>query len=139
MPKKYISKAIILATVALIFSMHQATPGQKKRPKGVKADPVAIKTVPPEISYTVSMSKPWTHLLEVEMRVKWAKMPEKTELKMPVWTPGSYLIREYARIIKARTYDQVAVPVGVVGFLGLCRVVTHGRAQAWIQSRRRHL
>ena len=43
------------------------------------------------------MPKPWTHLLEVEMRVKWAQMPEKAELKMPVWTPGSYLVREYAR------------------------------------------
>ncbi len=46
------------------------------------------------------MSKPWTHLLEVEMRVKWARMPEKLELKMPVWTPGSYLIREYARHVQ---------------------------------------
>jgi len=27
-------------------------------------------------------------------------MPEKAELKMPVWTPGSYLIREYARHVE---------------------------------------
>lgn len=46
------------------------------------------------------MTKPWTHLLEVEMRVRWNKMPAKTELKMPVWTPGSYLIREYARHVQ---------------------------------------
>jgi predicted metalloprotease with PDZ domain len=27
-------------------------------------------------------------------------MPEKTEIKMPVWTPGSYLVREYARHVQ---------------------------------------
>jgi predicted metalloprotease with PDZ domain len=54
----------------------------------------------PEISYTVSLTKPWTHLLEVEMRVKWQRMPDKTEIKMPVWTPGSYLVREYARHVQ---------------------------------------
>lgn len=46
------------------------------------------------------MSKPWTHLLEVEMRIQNEKMPAKTELVMPVWTPGSYLIREYARHVQ---------------------------------------
>ncbi|HMS10203.1 MAG TPA: hypothetical protein PKE66_12005, partial [Pyrinomonadaceae bacterium] len=54
----------------------------------------------PEISYTVSMSKPWTHLLEVEMRVRWSAMPQDLDLKMPVWTPGSYLVREYARHVQ---------------------------------------
>ncbi len=54
----------------------------------------------PEISYTVSMSKPSTHLLEVEMRVKASSFADRTELKMPVWTPGSYLVREYARHVQ---------------------------------------
>jgi len=54
----------------------------------------------PEISYTVSMSKPWTHLLEVEMRVRWSAMPQDLDLKMPVWTPGSYLVREYSRHVQ---------------------------------------
>ena len=54
----------------------------------------------PEITYTVSMSKPWTHLLEVEMRVRWSAMPQDLDLKMPVWTPGSYLVREYARHVQ---------------------------------------
>lgn len=65
-----------------------------------RAQSVDIKTAGPEIAYTVSMPKPWTHLLEVEMRVRWAQMPDKTELKMPVWTPGSYLVREYARHVQ---------------------------------------
>ncbi len=58
------------------------------------------KSVLPQIEFTVSMSKPWTHLLEVEMRVRHDAMPEKSDLVMPVWTPGSYLIREYARHVQ---------------------------------------
>ena len=54
----------------------------------------------PEISYTVSMSKPWTHLLEVEMRVGFDKSQKNVDIVMPVWTPGSYLVREYARHVQ---------------------------------------
>jgi len=79
--------------------MYQETPAQKK-PRASKTPAVVAKAAPPDIVYTVSMSKPWTHLLEVEMRVKWDKMPTKVELKMPVWTPGSYLVREFARHVQ---------------------------------------
>lgn len=80
--------------------MVQATPGQKKRPKKGNSQPAVVKPIPPDIAYTVSMSKPSTHLLEVEMTVNWSQMPDRTELKMPVWTPGSYLIREFARHVQ---------------------------------------
>src|SRR5262249_24193741 len=56
-----------------------------------------------EISFTVSMSKPYTHLLEVEMRVQIPanlNVPNETDLVMPVWTPGSYLIREFERHVQ---------------------------------------
>ena len=56
----------------------------------------------PEISFTVSMSKPQTHLLEVEMRIDLgrATAPAEETLVMPVWTPGSYLIREFERQVQ---------------------------------------
>ncbi|HEX2639754.1 MAG TPA: PDZ domain-containing protein [Pyrinomonadaceae bacterium] len=73
--------------------MYKETPAQ--RPTNAQSNPAA-----PEISYTVSMSKPWTHLLEVEMRVRSSQMPPALQLKMPVWTPGSYLIREYERHVQ---------------------------------------
>ena len=44
------------------------------------------------ISFTVSMPRPWTHLLEVEMRLQapaGMNVPNETNLIMPVWTPGS--------------------------------------------------
>ena len=53
-----------------------------------------------DISFTVSMRKPWTHLLEVEMRMQIPanlNVANETDLVMPVWTPGSYLIREFER------------------------------------------
>lgn len=83
--------------VVLSFSMNQETPAQKKRPKTPVAE---VKPVVPDIAYTVSMSKPSTHLLEVDMAVNWSQMPGTLEVKMPVWTPGSYLIREYARHVQ---------------------------------------
>jgi predicted metalloprotease with PDZ domain len=48
------------------------------------------------LHYTVAMPHPETHLFEVTLRVDgW---PYSTlDLKMPVWTPGSYLVREYSR------------------------------------------
>src|SRR5205807_7296342 len=55
------------------------------------------------ISFTVSMSKPWTHLLEVDMHIKVPanlNVPNETDLIMPVWTPGSYLIREFERNVQ---------------------------------------
>ncbi|MBK8465617.1 MAG: M61 family metallopeptidase [Chloracidobacterium sp.] len=88
--------------------MYQETPAQRKRPKSTKPAATEAKPVAPEIAYTISMHKPWTHLLEVEMSVKWAQMPEKIELKMPVWTPGSYMVREYARHLQDFSAKDVA-------------------------------
>ncbi len=93
MLEKYRLKAIMFVTFVFLFSMYQETPAQRTQSKPV----VESKPSTPEIGYTISMPKPWTHMLEVEMRVKWTQMPDKLELKMPVWTPGSYLVREFAR------------------------------------------
>ncbi len=96
------TKLLLIYIAALLFSMYQETPAQRNKTKTKKpAVAVAAKPAAPTIGYTISMSKPWTHLLEVEMRLNWTAMPEKAELKMPVWTPGSYLIREYARHVES--------------------------------------
>jgi predicted metalloprotease with PDZ domain len=47
------------------------------------------------------MTRPHTHLLEVEVAVKRATDgPQEELLVMPVWTPGSYLVREFARHVQ---------------------------------------
>jgi predicted metalloprotease with PDZ domain len=59
--------------------------------------PSQTKTV--TISYQVAMSQPASHLFEVTLYVNnWQS--SLLDLKMPVWTPGSYLVREYARHIQ---------------------------------------
>jgi predicted metalloprotease with PDZ domain len=49
------------------------------------------------VHYRVSMPRPHSHLFEVE-----ARFPplEVLDAVLPVWTPGSYLIREYARHVQ---------------------------------------
>lgn len=65
-----------------------------KPPKAVPA------TAPPEISYTVGMPRPFTNRLEVEMRVRGERLADQMDLMMPVWTPGSYLVREFERNVE---------------------------------------
>jgi predicted metalloprotease with PDZ domain len=45
--------------------------------------------------YRVSMPEPHSHLFHVEVEVD--RPGAETVLAMPVWTPGSYLVREFAR------------------------------------------
>src|SRR5688572_22340177 len=67
------------------------------------AQPAKSRVVVPEIAFYVSMSKPHTHMLEVEVRVTrrpGSEVPAEEFLVMPVWTPGSYLVREFARHVQ---------------------------------------
>ncbi len=89
--------AAIVACAAMF--MYQEASGKPTKPKVAKR-PSVVQAGVPAISFKVSMPKPATHLLHVEMNVKWAEMPAQAELKMPVWTPGSYLVREYARHVQ---------------------------------------
>ncbi|MDJ0798920.1 MAG: M61 family metallopeptidase [Calothrix sp. MO_167.B12] len=50
----------------------------------------------PQIHYQVAMSQPATHLFEVTLHIQNVPSPI-LDLKLPVWTPGSYLVREYAK------------------------------------------
>lgn len=50
----------------------------------------------PQLSYHVSLCQPHSHLFEVTLQIQnW--QTSKLDLKFPVWTPGSYLVREYAK------------------------------------------
>ena len=52
--------------------------------------------IAPAIHYQVAMPQPESHLFEVTLHLKSWQLP-LLDLKMPVWTPGSYLVREYAK------------------------------------------
>ncbi len=74
----------------------------------------------PTLSFTLAMPHPETHFFEVTMRLTNFAVPtnaRKTgfvDLKMPVWTPGSYLIREYAKNVEGFTATLNGQPVAAV-------------------------
>ncbi len=47
--------------------------------------------------YRLQFLEPWTHYLDVEMEIPVRDPGASIELWMAVWTPGSYLVREYSR------------------------------------------
>jgi predicted metalloprotease with PDZ domain len=58
--------------------------------------PTTAQDYLPKLVYQISMPQPQAHLFEVELTVcNWDGA--LLDLKMPVWTPGSYLVREYAK------------------------------------------
>ncbi|MEB3216544.1 MAG: M61 family metallopeptidase [Nostocales cyanobacterium 94392] len=56
----------------------------------------STKQAPATISYQIAMPQPQTHLFEVTLQLE-GYSSSILDLKMPVWTPGSYLVREYAK------------------------------------------
>jgi predicted metalloprotease with PDZ domain len=53
----------------------------------------------PTIEYFVSMPQPHTHYFEVEVVLRHYQ-GDFVDFKLPVWTPGSYLIREFAKNVE---------------------------------------
>lgn len=53
-----------------------------------------------KIAFEVSFSEPQAHYVDVAMEISGIKSPY-VDLKMPVWTPGSYLIREFAKSVES--------------------------------------
>jgi predicted metalloprotease with PDZ domain len=80
----------LAATVTVVTSL---------MPLSVRAQDAPM---PETISYTLSFPAPQTHYFEVEALIPTGGLPQ-VELMMAVWTPGSYLIREYARHLEALT------------------------------------
>ena len=61
--------------------------------------------MPPRLEplrYTLRFAAPHTHYVEVEATIPTAGQPW-IELAMAVWTPGSYMVREYARHVEGVT------------------------------------
>ncbi|MCB9360058.1 MAG: M61 family metallopeptidase [Flavobacteriales bacterium] len=52
-----------------------------------------------EINYEVSMPEPHTHYFQVKMEISDFEK-EYVDIKMPVWAPGSYLVREFAKSVE---------------------------------------
>ena len=56
------------------------------------------------LHYAVALPEPHTHLLQVTLTIA---QPSATQtLMLPVWIPGSYLVREFARHVQGMTARQ---------------------------------
>ena len=68
------------------------------------------------INYQVAMPNPQNHLFEVTLHLKDYSL-STLDLKMPVWTPGSYLVREYAKHLQdfSAMSDDKALNWGKIG------------------------
>ncbi|HWQ33212.1 MAG TPA: PDZ domain-containing protein [Blastocatellia bacterium] len=84
--------------IPLLFISLIVTPVLAQRPKP-KNNPPAPAPPPLRLEYTLSFPQPHTHLYEVTLAVGNVTTPQ-LELSLPVWTPGSYLVREYARHVQ---------------------------------------
>ena len=80
---------------------------------GEAAAAIPPAAVVPTLRYTLAMPAPQTHYFEVKMEL--GGFPaEYTDVKMPVWAPGSYLVREFSKNVEglqARTVGGQALAV----------------------------
>lgn len=74
---------------------------------------IATGKAPVSIAFEVSFSEPQAHYAEIKMEVSGLKK-DYFDVKMPVWTPGSYLVREYSRHVESfQAADAQANPIEV--------------------------
>jgi predicted metalloprotease with PDZ domain len=92
------------------------------------------------ITYTISMLEPHSHLYDVQVEVDQLASPE-VDLVLPSWTPGSYMVREYARHVqefsaqdaggRALAWRKVAKDTWRVGCDGAERIVVRYKVYAY--------
>ncbi|MEO1146189.1 MAG: M61 family metallopeptidase [Cyanobacteria bacterium J06638_22] len=67
--------------------------------EATQTPPVSTLKTPLDLHYQIAMPHPESHLFEITLYIQGWRSPH-LDLKMPVWTPGSYLVREYARHVQ---------------------------------------
>ena len=88
-----------------------------------------------QISYTVTFPEAQAHYADVEMNI--SGLDQKTlDLKMPVWTPGSYLVREFAKNVESLSAESNGSNLPAVKVLKNCwRVNVEGLTTVTIKYR----
>jgi len=88
MPVKHVLSALLVVVALSPSPTAQTAAGSPRTPDAIR--------------YTVSFPAPQTHYMEVTATVPTGGRRD-VELMMPVWTPGSYLVREYQRNVERVT------------------------------------
>ena len=58
-----------------------------------------MATKSPVLTYSISIDAPQTHYAKVRIQIENNNL-KLIHFKMPVWTPGSYMVREFERNIE---------------------------------------
>jgi predicted metalloprotease with PDZ domain len=95
LPKKEHMNFTKIALILLVFSL-----------------PFTAAKAQVKISYEISFKEPQTHYADVEMNIS-GLSKAYVDVKMPVWTPGSYLIREFSKNVENVTAAAGKSPVKV--------------------------
>lgn len=53
------------------------------------------------IRFRVAIESPHRHIVRMEMTIRGLEDEAYVDVAMPVWTPGSYLVREYSRFVQS--------------------------------------
>lgn len=82
-----------------------------------------------QINYTLRMTNPQSHYFEVEMELSNFKSTT-LDVKMPVWAPGSYLIREFSKSVNlVKAFDENGKALAVKKTTKNTWQVTKGKAK----------
>lgn len=65
----------------------------------------------PPVCYTITASNPHTHVFHITLRIQ--NPAARQKLALPVWIPGSYLVREFARHLQGMQVQQGGQPCTV--------------------------
>lgn len=84
---------------------------------------------PSELRYEVAAPAPRDHRLRVRLTVRGDALPEPLVLAMPVWAPGSYLVREFARHVESLRASGDGATAGVRKVRKDAWAVAHGGAR----------
>jgi len=87
------------AVILMVLAFAAFAFGQRAKPKTPPGVQPASAPKPLEMSYKLAFPQPHTHLYEVSLTIDNVTTPQ-LDLSLPIWTPGSYLAREYARHVQ---------------------------------------
>ena len=112
--------------LSLLIMVTSSNAAGQVRPAPAAAEPIA---------YTLRFPDPSTHYVEVEAEVPTGRRVS-VDLFMPVWTPGSYLVREYSRNVEAVEAHAGAVRLAVAKTAkNRWRVQTNGASSVTVRYR----
>jgi predicted metalloprotease with PDZ domain len=96
-PVRRLPCALLLA--ALAAPLFNSPALAQRRPSRSTPPATQAASAPVSLQYTLAFPDPHTHFYEVAFEIGNVTTPH-LDLQMPAWTPGSYLLREFARHVQ---------------------------------------